>query len=135
MIAAAGFGGCPVFAGRVLSRGAFGDRGDGRGVARRAGAGGSRGGDTFQFPVTGVQLEFHVGVTKTGEGRGGVEVLRGGAGRLRLTMQGRDPVCDRVAGGAGGLKRRRMIYRFLSEAMSREDSWDESANDWNWSSR
>jgi hypothetical protein len=26
----------------------------------------------FQFPVAGVQLEFHVGVTKTGEGKAGV---------------------------------------------------------------
>jgi hypothetical protein len=37
----------------------------------------------FQFPVTGVQLEFHVAVTKTGEGRGGVRfyvVELGGSG-------------------------------------------------------
>jgi Trypsin-co-occurring domain 2 len=37
----------------------------------------------FQFPVTGVQLEFHVGVTKTGEGKGGVRfyvVELGGSG-------------------------------------------------------
>jgi hypothetical protein len=37
----------------------------------------------FQFPVTGVQLEFHVAVTKTGEGRGGVRfyvVEPGGSG-------------------------------------------------------
>jgi hypothetical protein len=37
----------------------------------------------FQFPVNGVQLEFHVAVTKTGEGRAGVKfwvVELGGAG-------------------------------------------------------
>jgi hypothetical protein len=37
----------------------------------------------FQFPVTGVQLEFHVGVTKTGEGAAGVKfwvVELGGSG-------------------------------------------------------
>jgi hypothetical protein len=37
----------------------------------------------FQFPVTGVQLEFHVGVTRTGEGKAGVRfwvVELGGAG-------------------------------------------------------
>jgi Trypsin-co-occurring domain 2 len=37
----------------------------------------------FQFPVNGVQLEFHVAVTKTGEGRAGVRfyvVELGGAG-------------------------------------------------------
>ena len=28
----------------------------------------------FQFPVAGVQLEFHVGVTKTGEGKAGVRL-------------------------------------------------------------
>ena len=38
-------------------------------LARAAAAGA---GAEFQFPVTGVQLEFHVGVTKTGEGRAGV---------------------------------------------------------------
>jgi hypothetical protein len=36
----------------------------------RAAAAGS--GSDFQFPVAGVQLEFHVGVTKTGEGGAGV---------------------------------------------------------------
>lgn len=38
---------------------------------------------SFQFPVTGVQLEFHVGVTKTGEGKTGVRfwvVELGGSG-------------------------------------------------------
>lgn len=30
-------------------------------------------GAEFQFPVTGVQLEFHVGVTRSGEGRAGVK--------------------------------------------------------------
>lgn len=47
-----------------------------RAVAAGAGAG-------FQFPVTGVQLEFHVAVTKAGEGRAGVKfyvVDLGGAG-------------------------------------------------------
>jgi hypothetical protein len=37
----------------------------------------------FQFPVNGVQLEFHVAVTKAGEGRAGVRfwvVELGGAG-------------------------------------------------------
>jgi len=37
----------------------------------------------FQFPVSGVQLEFHVGVTKTGEGKAGVRfwvVELGGSG-------------------------------------------------------
>jgi NTP-dependent ternary system trypsin peptidase co-occuring protein len=47
-----------------------------RAVAAGAGAG-------FQFPVAGVQLEFHVGVTKAGEGRAGVRfwvVELGGSG-------------------------------------------------------
>lgn len=37
----------------------------------------------FQFPVAGVQLEFHVAVTKSGEGRAGVKfyvVELGGSG-------------------------------------------------------
>jgi Trypsin-co-occurring domain 2 len=37
----------------------------------------------FQFPVTGVQLEFHVGVTKAAEGKAGVRfyvVELGGSG-------------------------------------------------------
>ena len=49
-------------------------------LARAAAAGAGAG---FQFPVAGVQLEFHVGVTKTGEGRAGVKfyvVELGGAG-------------------------------------------------------
>jgi hypothetical protein len=49
-------------------------------LARAAAAGAGAG---FQFPVTGVQLEFHVGVTKAGEGRGGVRfyvVELGGSG-------------------------------------------------------
>jgi hypothetical protein len=49
-------------------------------LARAAAAGAGAG---FQFPVAGVQLEFHVGVTKTGEGRAGVQfwvVQRGGSG-------------------------------------------------------
>ena len=39
-------------------------------LARAAAAGAGAG---FQFPVTGGQLEFHVGVTKTGEGKVGVK--------------------------------------------------------------
>jgi hypothetical protein len=47
-------------------------------AAAAAGAGAE-----VQFPVTGVQLEFHVGVTRTGEGSAGVKfwvVELGGAG-------------------------------------------------------
>ena len=65
-------------------RSAAGACGDNRGVARRAGpGGGSWGAAGFQFPVAGVQLEFHVGVTKTGEGKAGVKfyvVELGGSG-------------------------------------------------------
>jgi len=49
-------------------------------LARAAEAGA---GAAFQFPVTGVQLEFHVGVTKAGEGKAGVRfyvVELGGSG-------------------------------------------------------
>ena len=49
-------------------------------LARAAAAGAGAG---FQFPVAGVQLEFHVAVTKTGEGKAGVKfwvVELGGAG-------------------------------------------------------
>ena len=49
-------------------------------LARAAAAGAGAG---FQFPVAGVQLEFHVAVTKTGEGKAGVRfwvVELGGAG-------------------------------------------------------
>jgi hypothetical protein len=49
-------------------------------LARAAAAGAGAG---FQFPVTGAQLEFHVGVTRAGEGRAGVKfwvVELGGAG-------------------------------------------------------
>ena len=49
-------------------------------LAQAAAAGAVAG---FQFPVAGVQLEFHVGVTKTGEGKAGVKfwvVELGGAG-------------------------------------------------------
>ena len=49
-------------------------------LARAAAAGAGAG---FQFPVAGVQLEFHVAVTKTGEGRAGVRfwvVELGGSG-------------------------------------------------------
>ena len=49
-------------------------------LARAAAAGAGAG---FQFPVAGVQLEFHVAVTKSGEGKAGVRfyvVELGGAG-------------------------------------------------------
>jgi len=49
-------------------------------LARAAEAGAGAG---FQFPVAGVQLEFHVGVTRTGEGSAGVRfwvVELGGSG-------------------------------------------------------
>jgi hypothetical protein len=49
-------------------------------LSRAAAAGAGAG---FQFPVTGVQLEFHVAVTKSGEGRARVKfyvVELGGAG-------------------------------------------------------
>ena len=49
-------------------------------LARAAAAGAQA---EFQFPVAGVQLEFHVAVTRTGEGRAGVKfwvVELGGAG-------------------------------------------------------
>ncbi len=49
-------------------------------LAQAAAAGAAAG---FQFPVSGVQLEFHVGVTKTGEGKAGVRfyvVELGGSG-------------------------------------------------------
>jgi hypothetical protein len=49
-------------------------------LARAAAAGA---GAEFQFPVAGAQLEFHVAVTKTGEGKAGVKfwvVELGGAG-------------------------------------------------------
>jgi hypothetical protein len=44
-----------------------------------------------QFPVTGMQLEFHVGVKRTADGKGGVKFwvieLGGGAGYARETIQ------------------------------------------------
>ena len=49
-------------------------------LARAAAAGAGAG---FQFPVAGVQLEFHVAVTKSGEGKAGVKfwvVELGGSG-------------------------------------------------------
>ena len=49
----------------------------------RAATAGAEAEAEFQFPVTGVQLEFHVAVTRTGEGRAGVKfwvVELGGAG-------------------------------------------------------
>jgi hypothetical protein len=39
----------------------------GQEILRRGAAAG------FQFPAAGVQLEFHVGVTKAGEGKAGVK--------------------------------------------------------------
>ena len=49
-------------------------------LARAAAAGAGAG---FQFPVAGAQLEFHVAVTRSGEGRAGVKfyvVELGGSG-------------------------------------------------------
>src|SRR5215472_7332096 len=49
-------------------------------LAQASAAGAAAG---FQFPVAGVQLEFHVGVKKTGEGKAGVRfyvVELGGSG-------------------------------------------------------
>lgn len=49
-------------------------------LARAAEAGAESG---LQFPVTGVQLEFHVGITRSGEGNAGVRfwvVELGGSG-------------------------------------------------------
>jgi len=44
-----------------------------------------------QFPVTGVELEFHVGVTRTGDGKAGVKFwvveLGGGISYARETIQ------------------------------------------------
>ncbi len=55
-----------------------------RAMAAGAGAG-------FQFPVAGVQLEFHVAVTKSGEGRAGVKFwvveLGGAANYAREEIQ------------------------------------------------
>jgi hypothetical protein len=60
-----------------------------RGELARAAAAGA--GSGFQFPVAGVQLEFHVAVTKTGEGRGGVRFwvveLGGSASYAREEIQ------------------------------------------------
>jgi hypothetical protein len=45
----------------------------------------------FHFPVNGVQLEFHVAVTKTGEGKAGVRLyvveLSGGGSYAREEIQ------------------------------------------------
>ncbi len=52
-------------------------------LARAAAAGAAAG---FQFPVTEIKLEFHVGVTKTGEGKAGVKfyvVELGGSGSYK----------------------------------------------------
>ena len=57
-------------------------------LARAAAAGADAG---FQFPVAGVQLEFHVAVTKTGEGKAGVKFwvveLGGAASYAREEIQ------------------------------------------------
>jgi hypothetical protein len=57
-------------------------------LAQAAAAGGAAG---FQFPVAGVQLEFHVGVTKTGEGKAGVKfyVVERRCSRSQRTMESR----------------------------------------------
>jgi hypothetical protein len=55
-------------------------------AAAKAGAG-----TGFQFPVAGLQLEFHVAVTKTGEGKAGVRFwvveLGGGGSYAREEIQ------------------------------------------------
>jgi hypothetical protein len=57
-------------------------------LAQAAAAGAAAG---FQFPVAGVQLEFHIGVTKTGEGKAGVKFyvveLGGSGGYAREEIQ------------------------------------------------
>ena len=57
-------------------------------LAQAAAAGSAAG---FQFPVAGVQLEFHVGVTKAGEGKAGVRFyvveLGGSGGYAREEIQ------------------------------------------------
>jgi hypothetical protein len=57
-------------------------------LAQAAAAGAAAG---FQFPVEGVQLEFHVGVTKAGEGKAGVRFyvveLGGSGGYAREEIQ------------------------------------------------
>jgi hypothetical protein len=57
-------------------------------LARAAAAGADA---EFQFPVAGAQLEFHVAVTKTGEGKAGVRFwvveLGGSAGYAREEIQ------------------------------------------------
>ena len=54
-----------------------------------AAAAGAR--SAFHFPVAGVQLEFHVGVTRTGEGKAGVKFwvveLGGSGGYAREEIQ------------------------------------------------
>jgi hypothetical protein len=51
----------------------------------------ARAGTEFQFPVTGVTLEFHVGVTKSGEGKAGLQFwvveLGGAASYAREEIQ------------------------------------------------
>ena len=57
-------------------------------LAQAAAAGAAAG---FQFPVAGVQLEFHVGVKKSGEGKAGVKFyvveLGGSGGYAREEIQ------------------------------------------------
>lgn len=57
-------------------------------LARAAAAGAGAG---FQFPVTGVQLEFHVACTRAGEAKGGVRFyvveLGGSAGYAQEEIQ------------------------------------------------
>lgn len=59
--------------------------------AELAAAAAAGAGSAFQFPVAGVQLEFHVGVTKTGEGKAGVKFwvveLGGSGGYAREEIQ------------------------------------------------
>jgi len=78
-------------------------------LARAAAAGAGAG---FQFPVAGVQLEFHVAVTKTGEGRAGVKFWvvelgragsyaregRGNCDRNLDTLKRRGKACESIPG-------------------------------------
>ena len=86
-------------------------------LAQAAAAGAAEG---FQFPVTGVQLEFHVGVTKTGEGKAGVRfyvVELGGSGSYaREEIQ----TVTRDAGRTGGSHRRagQDLPRFCPDALT-----------------
>ena len=83
-VTAAGSGGCPGLGGDggvVVQLGLAETMEALRAELAQAAAAGAAAG--FQFPVAGVQLEFHVGVTKTGEGKAGVKfyvVELGGSG-------------------------------------------------------